>query len=82
MGEIIRKKHNKNKEEVKEILINEINKTEYSSLVEWNGYHFHASQLFISVDGEITDEEIIAEFSGLGSGKVAKKLEKILDTII
>jgi len=48
MGEIIRKKHNKNKEEVKEILINEINKTEYSSIVEWNGYNFQTSQLFMS----------------------------------
>lgn len=82
MSEIIRKKHNKSKQEVKEILINEISKTEYSSLIEWNEYNFHASQLLISVNGEITDDEIIAEFSGLGSGKIAKKLEKILDTII
>ena len=82
MGEIIRKRHNKNKEELKEILINEINKTEYSSLVEWDGYNFHASQLFLSVDGEITDDEIIGEVSGLGSKKIAKELERILDTII
>ena len=71
-----------NKEEIKEILINEINKTEYSSLVEWNGYNFHASQLLISVDGEITDDEIIGEVFGLGSERVAKELERILDTII
>ena len=82
MGEIIRKRHNKNKEELKEILINEINKTEYSSLVEWDGYNFHASKLFISIDGEIADDEIIGEVSGLGSKKVAKELERILDTII
>ena len=82
MSEIIRRKHNKNKEEIKEILINEINKTEYSSLVEWNGYHFHASQLLVSVDGEITDDEVIGEVSGLGSGKVARELKKILNTII
>ena len=82
MGEIIRKRHNRNKKEIKKILINEINKTEYSSLVEWDGYNFHASQLFISIDGEITDDEIIGEVSGLGSKKVTKELEKILDTII
>ena len=82
MGETIRKRHNRNKEEIREILIHEINKTEYASAVEWNGYHFHASQLLVSVDGEITDDEIIGKVSGLGSGKVARELEKILDTIV
>jgi len=82
MGEIIRRKHGKNKEKIKEILIDEINKTEYSSVVEWNGYNFHALKLFTSVKGEITDDEIIAEVSGLGSGKVAKDLEKVLDSLV
>ena len=82
MSEIIRRKHGKNKEEIKEILINEINKTEYSSVLEWNGYNFKASKLFTSVEGEITDDEIIAEVSGLGSGKVAKELEKVLDSLV
>lgn len=82
MSQIIRKKHNRNKEEIKEILISEINKTEYAAVVEWNGYHFHASQLLVSVDGEITDDEIIGEVSGLGSKKAARELEKILDTVI
>jgi len=82
MSGTIRKKHNENKEDIKEVLIDEINKTEYSSVVEWNGYNFHASKLFTSVKGEITDDEIIAEVSGLGSGKVAKDLEKVLDSLI
>lgn len=82
MGEIIRKKHYRNKEEIREILIDEINKTEYSSIVEWDGYNFQASQLFISAKGEITDDEIIAEISGIGSKKASRDLEKILDTII
>lgn len=82
MGEIIRRRHGKNKEKIKKILIDEINKTEYSSVVEWDGYNFHASQLLTSVKGEITDDEIVAEVYGLGSGKVAKELEKVLDSLV
>lgn len=43
---------------------------------------FVPHNFFISVKGEITDDEIIGEVSGLGSKKVARELEKILDTII
>jgi len=34
------------------------------------------------LEGKITDDEIIAGISGMGSKKEARELEKILDTII
>jgi hypothetical protein len=73
---LIRKKHKKTKEELKDLLIQLINENGLESSIQWNGFAFAAKSYGTSIKGEIFDTEVHVEITGLFEKQAEQKLRE------
>ena len=73
---LIRKKHKKTKEELKELFLQLINDHGFESSIQWNGFEFEARSYGTSIKGEIFDTELHVEISGLFEKRAEQKLRE------
>ena len=62
--EVIRKRHKRTKEELKELFIQLIHKNGFEASIKWNGFKFEAESYGTMIKGEILDNELHVEIKG------------------
>jgi hypothetical protein len=74
--EIIRERHNKTKEELKQLLIELIHKNGFGSAIRWNGFAFEGKMRGTIFRGEIFDDELHVEIRGWFEKMAAQQLRQ------
>ena len=71
---IIRKRHTRSREEIKDLFITLANDNGLGSSVQWEDFAFTAKGYGTSVQGEIFDDELHVEIKGVFENRVEKQL--------
>ncbi|PIE36213.1 hypothetical protein CSA56_00935 [candidate division KSB3 bacterium] len=74
--QMIRKRHKKTKEAIKELLISLVQQNGLGSSVQWNDFQFSAKGYGTTVQGEIFENELHVDISGLFEKRAAQKLQE------
>ncbi len=74
--EIIRERHSKTREELKQIFIDLIRENGLESAVRWNGFAFEGKAKGITVRGEIFEDELHVEITGWLEKMAAQQLRQ------
>ncbi|MBD3305354.1 hypothetical protein GF339_03230 [candidate division KSB3 bacterium] len=63
--EVIRKRHRKSKEALKQLFIDLLQDNGFASSIEWDGFRFTGKAYGTQIIGEIFDQELHLEVSGI-----------------
>lgn len=74
--EVIRKRHKRTKEELKELFIHVLDDSGMGTSVQWNDFAFHAKSYGTTVKGEIFDDEVHVEITGWFAKGASQELRK------
>ena len=73
---LIRKRHKRSKEQLKQLLINMLERYGLNSSVNWNDFEFNAKSYGTTVKGEIFDNELHIEIRGIFEKVAEEKLRQ------
>ncbi len=73
---LIRERHQRTKEEIKDLFIALLNQNGLDSSIHWDDYAFLGKQYGTKVQGEIFDDEIHIEIQGWFEKQAAHELRK------
>lgn len=74
--EIIRTHHRKTREQVKQVLVELLQKNNVASSINWNGFDFEGKAYGTTIKGSIFDDEVYIEVFGWFEAKAARKLRE------
>jgi len=74
--ELIRERHSKTREELKQIFIELICENGFESAVLWNGFAFEGKVRGTTIKGEIFEDELHVEISGWFEKMAAQQLRQ------
>lgn len=74
--QIIRERHNRTREELKELFIKLIRENGFESAVRWNGFAFEGKVKGTTIRGEIFEGELHVEISGWLEKMAAQQLRQ------
>lgn len=74
--QIIRERHNRTREELKELFITLIRENGFESAVRWNGFAFEGKVKRTTIRGEIFEDELHVEISGWLEKMAAQQLRQ------
>jgi len=80
--EIIRERHKKTREELKELLVELVQNNNFGSSLNWNGFEFEGKAYKTAIRGEIFDDELYIELSGWFEKKAAQKLRELWKELV